>query len=250
MKVVDLYSGGGGFSEGFRQAGYEIILGIDNWKVACKTFEENQGCEVWCEDILKIDNVPECDIIIGSPPCQEWSMGKNQKRNFDTIFIDKFMELVKISEPKIWIWECVPTTKKLTDNCVILNAEHYSVPQKRKRAFHSNIIISPEKHDRIITVDEALGWNYPKVLFNHRSLNIKSSYSPIYLSNRPARTAVTWPIRIYKEGVMTVDQMKKIQSFPESYLFSGSKANQYRQIGFAVPPLLAKAVAKFAKKLL
>ena len=136
----------------------------------------------------------------------------------------------------------MPSTKKLTENCVILNAEKYGVPQRRKRAFHSNVNIEPEEHGQIITVDDVLGWDKPKVLFNHRSLN-KNAYSPIYLSSRPARTAVTWPIRIYKEGVMSVEQMKKIQSFPESYEFTGSKANKYRQIGNAVPPLLSKAIA-------
>lgn len=240
-KIVDLYCGAGGFSEGFRQAGHEIILGVDNWEVACRTFEINQGSEVWCEDILEIDSIPPCDILIGSPPCQEWSIGKNQKRSFDMIFIDKFMELVKASQPEIWIWECVPSTKKLTENCVILNAEKYGVPQRRKRAFHSNVNIEPEEHDLILTVDDVLGWDKPKVLFNHMALNTKA-HSPIYLSNRPARTAVTWPIRIYKEGVMSVEQMKKIQSFPESYEFTGSKANKYRQIGNAVPPLLSKAI--------
>ena len=241
-RVIDLYCGAGGFSEGFRQAGYEIILGVDNWDVACRTYEINQRCEVWCEDILKINSLPECEVLIGSPPCQEWSIGKNKKRKFDMRFIDKFMGLVRLTGARSWIWECVPTTKKLTDNCVVLNAENYSVPQRRKRAFHSNQAISPPPHPTIITVDKALGWGYPKVLFNHMALNIKA-YSPIYLSNRPARTAVTWPIRIYKEGVMSVEQMKIIQSFPESYEFTGSKADKYRQIGNAVPPMLSKAIA-------
>ena len=41
MKVIDLFCGCGGFSEGFRQAGFEIVLGVDIWDIACKSFEAN-----------------------------------------------------------------------------------------------------------------------------------------------------------------------------------------------------------------
>ena len=71
MKVIDLFCGCGGFSEGFRQAGFEVIFGIDNNKNACKTFEHNfPNAEVVCDDILQFEDFPKADVILGSPPVQ------------------------------------------------------------------------------------------------------------------------------------------------------------------------------------
>lgn len=38
MKVVDFFCGGGGFSEGFRQAGFDIVFAVDKWEPAIITY--------------------------------------------------------------------------------------------------------------------------------------------------------------------------------------------------------------------
>lgn len=83
MKVIDTFCGAGGFSEGFKQAGFEIILGIDNWDTACESFKLNHDCDIWNKDIKEVETLPKCDILIGSPPLSRmecWKAGEAKVR--------------------------------------------------------------------------------------------------------------------------------------------------------------------------
>lgn len=80
LTVIDFFCGAGGFSEGFRQKGYEILKGFDNWQPAINTFNHNFGTQSNVKDILdfkdsveEINLLPNTDVIIGSPPCVSFS---------------------------------------------------------------------------------------------------------------------------------------------------------------------------------
>jgi len=245
MKVVDLFCGAGGFSEGFRQAGFEIVAGVDNWVVALQSFNKNfPDAKIIYKDVTYLNpkHLPHFDVLIGSPPCKEWSMGKQGKRNFDKKCINAFMKIVWACLPKFWVWECAPETKALSDNAEILNAFNFGVPQVRCRAFHANFKL-PEGTRKGKTLDEVFAWSEPKVLYNHFALNTEA-HAPIYLSNRPARTVVTWPIRIYKDGIFTVEMMKKVQALPDNFYLGGKDRDKFTQIGNAVCPPVAKSIAE------
>ena len=57
MRVADFFCGGGGFSEGFRQAGFEIVFAVDKWEPAVNTYKGNKpGVNVRLDDVIRISN--------------------------------------------------------------------------------------------------------------------------------------------------------------------------------------------------
>src|SRR3989344_7662462 len=128
LSVADFFCGAGGFSEGFRQAGFEIVFGLDNWKPAIETFKLNHpNSNILQTDILLLNplkdieyNVPDTDIIIGSPPCVSFSSsnhaGKADKSK-GLCLVEKFLQIIAIKKHKInsklkyWLMENVPKSR-------------------------------------------------------------------------------------------------------------------------------------------
>src|SRR4051794_32406609 len=75
-RVVSLFAGAGGLDLGFRQAGYEIVWANELSPDAAATYRANLGDHLVAGSITEIssDTIPECDIVIGGPPCQGFSV--------------------------------------------------------------------------------------------------------------------------------------------------------------------------------
>lgn len=162
MNVIDLFAGCGGLSKGFMDAGFNIIVGVDNDTAALETFKRNHnGAEALNADLSKQETFEEInriagkrsiDVIIAGPPCQGFSL--SGPRNFDDernkLYLAVF-EVVKQFKPKGFIIENVPGMKTLyrgqikdeivkrfvnlgyNVDCKILCAADFGVPQLRKR---------------------------------------------------------------------------------------------------------------------
>jgi len=131
ITVIDLFSGAGGFSEGFRQAGFDVVMGIDNWKPAYDTHETNGFGECkninllgfGVDDILALKRYlgakhGEIDIIIGSPPCTEFSYAKKGgKGNLEKgmLLVREHLLFVALFKPRYWLMENVPRLEKVLD---------------------------------------------------------------------------------------------------------------------------------------
>lgn len=194
MNAIDLFAGCGGLSKGFMDAGFHIIVGVDNDKAALNTFKLNHvGAVALNADLSKQETFDEIkriagnkniDVIIAGPPCQGFSL--TGPRNFDDPRNKLYLaviEIVRQYHPKAFIIENVPGMatmykglvkdeilrrfKKMGYNidCKILCAADYGVPQLRKRLIFMGIrsdIGKPEfpkpilKPDQYITCREAI----------------------------------------------------------------------------------------------
>jgi len=75
-RVLSLFSGCGGMDLGFAQEGFEVVWANDFEHWACETYKKNFGEHIVEGDIADIDfsNTPDCDVITGGFPCQDFSM--------------------------------------------------------------------------------------------------------------------------------------------------------------------------------
>ena len=117
LRLVDLFCGPGGISEGFRTAGIPTVFAVDYEKDACATFALNHPeSKVICADVLTIDpnDIPDADIIVGGPPCVNFSTSKGSRANIlDGLkLVQWFLRVIAIKKPKYWIMENVPRIAK------------------------------------------------------------------------------------------------------------------------------------------
>lgn len=156
VRVVELFSGAGGMSLGLRQAGFEIVRAYDAWPVAVANYNHNIGSHAKVMDLGDILSVvPELlalapDMIVGGPPCQDYSSAGRRKEADNAKMTLAFAILVATIKPKWFLMENVPNISKseawssartilkaagygLTESK--LDASWYGVPQSRRRLF-------------------------------------------------------------------------------------------------------------------
>jgi len=164
MNVVSFFAGAGGLDLGFQKAMFNVVWANEYDKEIWETYEQNHPNTILDKrSIVNIpaDEVPECDGIIGGPPCQSWSeagsaRGIKDKRG--QLFYD-FIRILEAKQPKFFLAENVSGMliskhndalegiKELFKNAGIgyelsfqmLNASDYNVPQDRKRVFFIGI---------------------------------------------------------------------------------------------------------------
>jgi DNA (cytosine-5)-methyltransferase 1 len=155
MRVVDLFSGCGGMSLGFQNAGFDVVAAFDNWTPAVKTYQQNFNHLVYDVDlsIVRTDVIRQYkpDFIIGGPPCQDFSSaGKRNEELGRADLTLSFANIVKEILPEYFVMENVDLAQKskayqhakhLLEKSgyhlkeTVLNAAYCGVPQSRKRLF-------------------------------------------------------------------------------------------------------------------
>ncbi|MGD9677003.1 MAG: DNA cytosine methyltransferase [Vulcanibacillus sp.] len=158
MRLVSLFAGAGGMDLGFEKAGFNVIWANEYDSTIWETYKKNHSAFLDERDIreIKSSEIPDCDGIIGGPPCQSWSeagalRGINDDRG--KLFYE-FIRILKEKKPKFFIAENVSGMladihKSAVENIInmfneagydvsikLLNAVDYGLAQERKRVFY------------------------------------------------------------------------------------------------------------------
>lgn len=189
---IDLFSGAGGMSLGFDNAGFENIFSIECNKDFAETYKLNfPNHKLIVEDIknVTVEQINDIirnrtvDVIIGGPPCQGFSIAGNIGRTFidddrNRLF-KEFVRFVDIIKPKMFVLENVAAMEKHNSGKTILeivtsfskigydvtykvlNSSKFGVPQERRRIFivgmhDKNTFEYPTESDKIVTVKDAI----------------------------------------------------------------------------------------------
>jgi DNA (cytosine-5)-methyltransferase 1 len=160
LTVVDLFAGAGGISEGFRQAGYRVVVGMDFDPDAAATYALNfPDARTIVGDIRtpaihdEVREAAQCaDVIVGGPPCQAFSQMRNHTRLIDdprNALYREFVQIVANTLPRAFLMENVTGIDQMGVREQILrdlmlegeykvcaqvvDAADFGVPQTRKR---------------------------------------------------------------------------------------------------------------------
>ena len=111
LKVASMFAGCGGLDFAFHKQldKYNIVYVNDFDKDACNTYEKYYNFKPTCEDITKLENIPDCDILTGGFPCQGFSVANLYRKETDNrnkLYLE-LVRLLKLKNPKFFIFENV-----------------------------------------------------------------------------------------------------------------------------------------------
>lgn len=288
MKVVDLFCGCGGLSLGFQKAGMEVVAAFDNWVDALAVYRKNFSHPAIYADLKNIEESVEAirsfnpDMIIGGPPCQDFSSaGKRDENNGRGDLTVCYAQIISEVKPNWFVMENVERilkTQKLQEalrvfhkagygvTYTVLNAALCGVPQRRKRFVmvgklgenddFMKLALAEKLSDHEMSVAEYFGDKLPiKYYYRHpRSYARRGIFSTSEPSatirgvNRPMPNGYKLhpgdPVNTL-EGIrpLTSRERSMIQTFPEDFSFEGTKTNIEQMLGNAVPVNLGYYVA-------
>ncbi|MCY9509147.1 DNA cytosine methyltransferase [Paenibacillus larvae] len=291
MRVVDLFAGCGGMSRGFGNAGHEIVAAYENWDDAIACYRENFSHQIFKQDLsnyiesAKLISNLSFDMIIGGPPCQDFSHAGKRTEGDRADLTLAFAEIINTVSPRWFVMENVDRSKNsrayakardifkkagygLTEK--VLDASLCGVPQKRKRFFCIGLVgakdgflehmIKIRLSERPMTLRQYFGeqlnieyyYRHPRN-YNRRAVfsidepapTIRGVNRPVpkgYVGHHNDVAPVTPELR-----ELTTFERAKIQTFPNDFIWIGSKTTLEQMIGNAVPVKLAEFVGEIVR---
>lgn len=290
-RAVDLFAGCGGLSLGFELAGFDVVAAFENWDVAADCYELNFDHELYRLDLNNVEEATEIvkglspDIIIGGPPCQDFSHAGKRIEASRASLTESYARIVTNVRPAYFLMENVDRAQKsnayacartifedagygLTER--VLTASYCGVPQRRRRFFCIGVLngddgaldelLTSRLSEKEMTVRDYLGDSLDIDFYYRHPRNY--SRRGVFSVDEPAPTmrGVNRPVPKGYPGhpndacevtpdlrPLTTLERSLIQTFPADFKWTGSKTDREQMIGNAVPVNLARYVAESIK---
>lgn len=168
---IDLFSGCGGFSAGFSEAGLQTVLGLDIHPPSITTFAKNNPTagtilgdvrKVDTQDVFRFVDSADFVVLTAGVPCQGFSLANKKRRDDDerNYLFREVMRVARDIKPNALVIENVSTILSANDGffqheimnaiaalgyraeLALLDAADYGVPQHRKRAIFVGVSTS------------------------------------------------------------------------------------------------------------
>lgn len=288
MRVVDLFAGCGGMSRGFQDAGYEIVAAFEYWSVAAQCYRNNFSHPVLETDLsntfeaIKTIKAFQPDLIIGGPPCQDFSYAGKRIEAGRASLTGAFAEIVAAIRPLYFVMENVDRVQHskafaIARNIfkengyglseIVLDASRCGVPQKRKRFFCIGVLGQPDNvvlpfikagvAETETTLRDYFGamldfeyyYRHPRNYSRRAVFSIDEPAPTMRGVNRPVpkgypgHTNDAFPLNDRIRALTTLERAL-IQTFPADFKWCGNKTEMEQMIGNAVPIKLAEFVAR------
>jgi len=156
--ALDLFSGAGGMSLGFRQANHKIVLAIEWDRACCYTYHLNfpevpiisrDMREVSQDDLTRQIGKTPIELVFGGPPCQGFSFaGKRFKDDERNELYKEFIRILGYVKPNFFVMENVLGILEFKEQIIedfgelgfkvsleVVHGENLGMRQKRSRVF-------------------------------------------------------------------------------------------------------------------
>lgn len=293
IRVIDLFAGCGGLSLGFQNAGFEIAAAYDFWDEAIAIYKRNFDHPIYKRDLNDIDDLSDMkelspNVIIGGPPCQDYSSAGHRDENLGRAQLTiKYAEIITRIRPQFFLMENVPNIQKSEKLGIVLSmfkeagygitrmvmdASKCGVPQKRRRyivigglnendGFLGSLLLEGQSKKSMTLRDyfgDSLGFEYyfrvPRSYSRRGIFSIDEPSMTIRGVDRPVPSGYSGhpndPIPLNPSiRTLTPQERSWIQTFPRDFDWGeGSKTNLNLAIGNAVPVKLAEYIALCLKQ--
>ena len=272
-------------------AGFDVIAAFDNWDEALDTYRQNiKGHDVLksdlsnCDDAITLIGKYNPEMIIGGPPCQDYSSAGKRTEGDRANLTRCFATLVVNMCPKYFVMENVARAKSSTayDDArmifkskgyglteMVLNADLCGVPQDRKRFFcigikdgtdgalepylKANLAQKPMSISDMYSFGIDYYYRHPRSYARRGIFSVDEPSPTIRGVNRPIPKGYpgnkndACPMDDTIRPLTTLER-SLIQTFPADYKWPRTKTVAEQMIGNAVPVKLAEYVASALMK--
>ena len=274
---------------GFQEAGFNILAGFEHWNTAISCYKKNFSHPVEDVDLFDVELSVKTiskynpDIIIGGPPCQDFSGAGNRIEGDRANLTVAYAKIISEILPQYFVMENVERASSseaykkarkifkeagygLTEK--VLDASFCGVPQKRKRFFCIGYKNGQDSFlDGLLSTNQSVFPLTVREYFQQEKYELAMEYyyrhprsykrRGIFSVDEPSPTirGVNRPKPgnykrhagdlIAPDGVCNLSSLERslIQTFPPNFIWDESSASTEQMIGNAVPVKLANYVA-------